>query len=1125
MKAELESPFLDAESEVGPAEPPWQALRLDTPYARETPAREALLEEEKGIIDGEDRQPVADPLAVPFRWICSIAVVREITHASGRTSRTGLAPAGTGVLISPRHVLTAAHVLKSVRRDSSNRVSERHEAQTVRVKFGRDASGGALVEVEAERWDWPRAQWKPELDNSPFDFALLTLKKAVGTQVFKALGNQALGHWGADATHSLDHLPTALAQRMLGARVVTAGYPDSGKGQMMCASGVLSTGQPANDRALGTPALTEQWIRNGALFSMTADATEGQSGSPVWVLDQGQRFIVGIAVTAGDSLNQVRGINPYLLRCLDGWMGKTRASHEVDEEDGESRPNAAERDSAEVMDEAWPDAVHDEGMDEAWPDAVHEGNADDEAPYPFASGAEHEADAAFEHDRSEVDRKLAEKDWRGALRVAIADGEHDESKLANLVFFARHPGLDPNRRLDPKASKEDAKLAPEWSAIAKEEVWPVIVASAEDPVLAVHGKQIASRLVHFRGAGGRRFKQLVDDAARKVDINPGLLAAALIGETGTIADYLSTGKVGSYRTGVDDFYAMRAVLAKNVPAYADIGWDKKQKPAVHLNDAKEKPREVQSIWFDSGADALLATAVYLKYGEVRLRDDAKKLGGDFDALPVETRFALVRMSMAAGRAGAAKRLAKALKGQDVLVRDFTDPVIYHTNRNATIRAAEAMFLSGWVFGQPLASTPVQQKEEEWFEPTDDEMFDDPEAGEDEFGDAEFGDAESGDAESEDDESEDDASDEFGDGEFGESEYRDNGDDSEAGDLSGDVEVRIAEGLVDIEHDKTPTQVREVVVGERIEIDLAATPFNGKIASVQWEVPGRAVRGYDGTVNDAKLFELTDADRTRSKIVFFWVDGGDGRTVRATIRTTAGASEQHAVVFDVKQPVVETFGAKVGKTRIEKLHGMTGMRLGKLVVAPGIRWSWKMTMPERHAGHIKDVQTVWLDNKQVLLLQRGATTTRTLVRRHPRKAEPHLQLDGHDAGQAVYTPGLLDLQLAAGESFTNNGTSDSPVTSLPPLGRTVSVDDRFTYFLMFKPDTAKPSDAIWVPVAKATWTWKATAKHRDGRWVLAASPTKPVFEKKTTDFPRYETNVAENEWQEDTPPASAPARRP
>ena len=228
---------------------------------------------------------------------------------------------------------------------------------------------------------------------------------------------------------------------------------------------------------------------------------------------------------------------------------------------------------------------------------------------------------------------------------------------------------------------------------------------------------------------------------------------------------------------------------------------------------------------------------------------------------------------------------------------------------------------------------------------------------------------------------------------------------------------------------------------------------------------------------------------------------------------------------MKQPVVETFGAKVGKTRVAKRAGVTGMQFGKPIVAPGIRWSWKITMPERHAGQIKDVQTVWLDRKQVLLLQRGGTKTRTLMRRHPRKVEPHLQLDGSDAGQAIYTPGLSELQIAAGASFANSDTSDSPHTGLPPLGRTVSVDDRFTYFLMFKPATTKASDAIWVPVSKATWTWKATAKHRDGGWVVSATPTKPVFEKKTIDFPRYETNVEENEWQEGTPPANAPARRP
>ena len=339
----------------------------------------------------------------------------------------------------------------------------------------------------------------------------------------------------------------------------------------------------------------------------------------------------------------------------------------------------------------------------------------------------------FEHDRSEVHRLLEAHDWRGALRAAIAAGERDETKLTNLLFFAHHPQLDPNRELDPKASKEDAKLAKEWSAISKREVWPAIEEAATNSVLAVHGAQIASWLVHFRGKAGERFKQLVEAAARKVDLNPGLLAAALLAETGTTADYLTASKVGSYRTGVDDFYAMRGVLAKNVPAYAQIRWDKKQKPEAHLNDAKTNPREVQSIWFDSGADALLATAVYLKYAEIRLHEDAEKLGGDFADLPVETRFALIRMSMAAGRAGAAKRLAKALKGKDVLVRNWKPPVIYHTDRNATIRAAEAMFLSGWVFGQPLSAKPVTKLEPELFGGADDQELEEAEKGEEDFG--------------------------------------------------------------------------------------------------------------------------------------------------------------------------------------------------------------------------------------------------------------------------------------------------------------------------------------------------------------------------------------------------------
>lgn len=772
MKTALDSPFLDAETGIGEADDeadaPWRTLRPESPYVQgEIEAREALIEEEKGVIDGDDRRQVANPLAVPFRWICSIAVARRITRASGGTSRTGLAPAGSGVLISSRHVLTAAHLLHGVKRDSSGGVAERHEAQTVRVKFGRSGND-ALVEVEANRWDWPR-QWKPESGSSAYDFALITLKNPVGEQAFKALGNQALSHWGGAPDTSLDPLPSALASRLLRARVFTAGYPDSSKGVMACAAGVLSTGSAAHDRLRRTPALIEQWARNGTLFSMTADTTEGQSGSPVWVVDQGRRFIVGIAVTAGDTFNQVRGIDAFVLRCLDGWMGTAGTSRELGEDETDATGYEADerrtlpggapyRDSPARGSDEWerapgPDFGNaeeghfemdreqrsrrrrddDETQDletfdhlESGDDASYEDHERD-APFvgDFAPDFEAEGDV-FEHDKSEVDRLLDARDWRGAVRAAIAAGERDESKLTNLVFFARHTDLDSTRPLNPKASQADAKLAREWSDLHIKEVWPEVVAAARDPVLAVHGDQIAGRLKPFRGAAGKRFEQLVETAAQTVGLNAGLIAAALIGETGSAAAYLRSGKVDSYLVGVDDFFALRGVLAKNVPAYAQIRWDKKQNPEVHLNDARKKKREVQTIFFDSGADALLATAVYLKYAEVRLRDDAGKLGGDFDALPIETRFALIRMSMAAGRAGAAKRLAKALKGKDILVRDWTPPKIYKTDRNATVRAAEALFLSGWVFGQPLTATPVAQPERESFAGRDDDEFEDAE---------------------------------------------------------------------------------------------------------------------------------------------------------------------------------------------------------------------------------------------------------------------------------------------------------------------------------------------------------------------------------------------------------------
>jgi hypothetical protein len=332
-----------------------------------------------------------------------------------------------------------------------------------------------------------------------------------------------------------------------------------------------------------------------------------------------------------------------------------------------------------------------------------------------------------------------------------------------------------------------------------------------------------------------------------------------------------------------------------------------------------------------------------------------------------------------------------------------------------------------------------------------------------------------------------------------------------------------------------TSTREVAVGQRVELDLTKTAFAAKLDKVRWMIPGRVVRGYDGTVRDAKLFELTNADLERPKISFFWVDAADGRTVRASIRTQSGANEEFVAVFNVKGPRMNHFTGETNITLMEKRAGLTEMRLGKLIVAPGIKWNWKITMPPSHAGYIKDVQTVLADRSQIQFLKPGGKETRKLVWRHPSKTNPHVQLDGHADNQAAYTTGLYEEKREAGKSFLNEGTSDSPHTTLLSLATTVSVDDHFTYFIMFKPATDKAQDAIWVPVAKATWFWKVTAeaewfrnaraKQRDKKWKLhqPKQKMKPSISMVTVDFPMYETNVEENQWQE-VSPQPGPSKR-
>jgi subtilisin family serine protease len=308
----------------------------------------------------------------------------------------------------------------------------------------------------------------------------------------------------------------------------------------------------------------------------------------------------------------------------------------------------------------------------------------------------------------EIAEALAAKNWALALSLAIKAGVRDENKLTNFIFFAKHQEL-PHERLDTKDPKYK-QLSTEWGNILNHEIWKAIQAASKNTALVVSGAEVADHDRFFWGTSGKKLKRLVEDAAKEVGLNPGLLGTIIMAETRRPQSYLSSEKVSSYHIGVDDFYEMRGSIAAKVPTYAKVKWDRKQVPRVHLNDAKKNPREVKTIDFNSGPDGVLATAVYLKYREVNLREIATKLGGDFDSLPVETRFALTRMVMAAGEGGATPYLKDALAGKDIFVRKNVAVEIYQTQRNATVRTAQAMHLSEWVFGINLGATEAETEE-------------------------------------------------------------------------------------------------------------------------------------------------------------------------------------------------------------------------------------------------------------------------------------------------------------------------------------------------------------------------------------------------------------------------------
>jgi V8-like Glu-specific endopeptidase len=218
------------------------------------------------LIGVDERQRVTNTAEVPFRWICAIDMVYPDPDIPGGELHF---PPASGTLISPRHVLTAGHVLYDDVTGSQNRNTRRLQVKRVVVTPGRnvnDAPFGASTSSNVIYTDG----WRDRLDFR-FDYGLITLPDALGDRHWPILGGP-LGYWGSPTRGSGTQIVPMSRSGLLNQPASISGYPA--------------------DQPGGTP-LGIQWRASGRVTSTnphaasqliyySVDTCAGHSGSPIW---------------------------------------------------------------------------------------------------------------------------------------------------------------------------------------------------------------------------------------------------------------------------------------------------------------------------------------------------------------------------------------------------------------------------------------------------------------------------------------------------------------------------------------------------------------------------------------------------------------------------------------------------------------------------------------------------------------------------------------------------------------------------------------------------------------------------------------------------------------------------
>jgi monoamine oxidase len=314
------------------------------------------------VIGSDDRVRVSDTLTVPARWVCAIDLLVDDPKRGKGAPQIESLSRGTGILIGPSHVLTAAHIFDDASLEVDGRLRKVPVAR-VRVSPARNGDNTSHPLGAA----YSQAIHRPQGFTVENDYALIVLDRDLSQATHKSLRGR-LGYCGQS--------PQVAALRVLdpanvaNPRVSVIGYPGDrcgndviqGDDETQKQNRIHYCAQRRHDEWASTA-----WQSSGTahprsatgLMLHDADTYEGQSGGPIFLRRGDTLDLLGVhggVVSAADggrpTRNRAARVTLQMLSDLRDWIngdaGRTWA--EVHNDALVFLPNAAAHESEHAPD-------------------------------------------------------------------------------------------------------------------------------------------------------------------------------------------------------------------------------------------------------------------------------------------------------------------------------------------------------------------------------------------------------------------------------------------------------------------------------------------------------------------------------------------------------------------------------------------------------------------------------------------------------------------------------------------------------------------------------------------------------------------------------------------------------